>query len=197
MCIWLHETHPRSRPRCSVRPSVSMVINPACSCVDATGLVDLDGLRNWTHVRQSSGTRSQDLPGGEEAPGRSWSSRQVLELQAGPGALGRSWSSSSPWLLYFLSGKLLPLAVGVRDGADVPEGHAPLLQVCCGGSRAQVRGQSPPGPPVDRLTVLMFLYQDRDIRLVLHRGPDGDRLRSSSSTFVLQRPVWDTLVLLW
>lgn len=180
MCIWLHETHPQSRPRCSVRPSVSMVINPACSCVDATGLVHLDGLRNWTHVRQSSGSRSQVLPGGEGAPGRSW-----------------FWSSSSPWLLYFLSGKLLPLAVGVRDGADVPEGHAPLLQVCCGSSRAQVRGQSLPGPPVDRLTVLMFLYQDRDIRPVLHRGPDGDRLRSSSSTFLLQRPVWDTLVLLW
>lgn len=59
-----------------------MVINPACSCVDATGLVHLDGLRNWTHVRQSSGTRSQVLPGGEEAPGRSWKLQQVdLELQ--------------------------------------------------------------------------------------------------------------------
>ncbi|XP_054452609.1 E3 ubiquitin-protein ligase RNF31 isoform X2 [Anoplopoma fimbria] len=49
VCIWLHETHPVSRPRCFVCPSVSMVINPSCSCVDASGNILLDGLTNWTH----------------------------------------------------------------------------------------------------------------------------------------------------
>lgn len=49
VCIWLHETHPVSRPRCFVCPSVSMVINPSCSCVDASGNISLDGLKNWTH----------------------------------------------------------------------------------------------------------------------------------------------------
>ncbi|XP_029380235.1 E3 ubiquitin-protein ligase RNF31 isoform X2 [Echeneis naucrates] len=49
VCIWLHKTHPESRPRCYVCPSVSMVINPTCSCVDASGNISLDGLRNWTH----------------------------------------------------------------------------------------------------------------------------------------------------
>ncbi|XP_029970898.1 E3 ubiquitin-protein ligase RNF31 [Salarias fasciatus] len=49
VCIWLHETHPVSRPRCYVCPSVSMVINPACPCVDAVGNIRLDGLSNWTH----------------------------------------------------------------------------------------------------------------------------------------------------
>ncbi|XP_026170416.1 E3 ubiquitin-protein ligase RNF31 isoform X2 [Mastacembelus armatus] len=50
VCIWLHETHPVSRPRCYVCPSVSMVINPSCTCVDAFGNISLDGLTNWTHV---------------------------------------------------------------------------------------------------------------------------------------------------
>ncbi|KAG7219153.1 hypothetical protein INR49_006312 [Caranx melampygus] len=49
VCIWLHETHPVSRPRCYVCPSTSMVINPYCPCVDASGNISLDGLRNWTH----------------------------------------------------------------------------------------------------------------------------------------------------
>ncbi|XP_068424336.1 E3 ubiquitin-protein ligase RNF31 [Clinocottus analis] len=49
VCIWLHETHPVSRPRCFICPSVSMVINPSCSCVDASGNVLLDGLTTWTH----------------------------------------------------------------------------------------------------------------------------------------------------
>ncbi|GLD68984.1 uncharacterized protein AKAME5_002029700 [Lates japonicus] len=49
VCIWLHETHPVSRPCCYVCPSVSMVINPSCPCVDASGNISLDGLRNWTH----------------------------------------------------------------------------------------------------------------------------------------------------
>ncbi|XP_034410913.1 E3 ubiquitin-protein ligase RNF31 isoform X3 [Cyclopterus lumpus] len=49
VCIWLHETHPVSRPRCFICPSVSMVINPSCSCVDTSGNVLLDGLTNWTH----------------------------------------------------------------------------------------------------------------------------------------------------
>ncbi|KAJ3594499.1 hypothetical protein NHX12_003806 [Muraenolepis orangiensis] len=48
VCIWLHETHPVSRPRCSVRPSVSMVINPVCPFVDAHGVVSLPCLSNWT-----------------------------------------------------------------------------------------------------------------------------------------------------
>ncbi|XP_072219236.1 E3 ubiquitin-protein ligase RNF31 isoform X2 [Leuresthes tenuis] len=48
VCIWLHETHPASRPRCYVCPSVSMMINPSCPCVDTSGNVNLDGLRNWT-----------------------------------------------------------------------------------------------------------------------------------------------------
>ncbi|XP_071770167.2 E3 ubiquitin-protein ligase RNF31 [Centroberyx gerrardi] len=48
VCIWLHETHPVNRPRCYVCPSVSMVINPACPCVDAGGNISLDGLSNWT-----------------------------------------------------------------------------------------------------------------------------------------------------
>uniref|UniRef100_A0A3Q3XF07 Uncharacterized protein n=1 Tax=Mola mola TaxID=94237 RepID=A0A3Q3XF07_MOLML len=50
VCIWLHETHPVSRPRCYVRPSLSMMINPCCSCVDATGIISLDGLKNWTYM---------------------------------------------------------------------------------------------------------------------------------------------------
>ncbi|XP_074505872.1 E3 ubiquitin-protein ligase RNF31 [Sebastes fasciatus] len=49
VCIWLHETHPVSRPRCFVCPSVSMVINPSCSFVDASGNISLNGLKNWTH----------------------------------------------------------------------------------------------------------------------------------------------------
>ncbi|XP_068197662.1 E3 ubiquitin-protein ligase RNF31 isoform X2 [Antennarius striatus] len=49
VCIWLHETHPVSRPRCYVCPSVSMVINPSCPWVDAVGNVLLDALKNWTH----------------------------------------------------------------------------------------------------------------------------------------------------
>ncbi|XP_068605071.1 E3 ubiquitin-protein ligase RNF31 [Brachionichthys hirsutus] len=48
VCIWLHEMHPVSRPRCYVCPSVSMVINPSCPCVDAVGNIALDGLTNWT-----------------------------------------------------------------------------------------------------------------------------------------------------
>uniref|UniRef100_UPI0037E7B8FB E3 ubiquitin-protein ligase RNF31 isoform X2 n=1 Tax=Semicossyphus pulcher TaxID=241346 RepID=UPI0037E7B8FB len=48
VCIWLHETHPVSRPRCYVCPSVSMVINPSCPFVDASGIISLDGLKNWT-----------------------------------------------------------------------------------------------------------------------------------------------------
>lgn len=57
VCIWLHETHPVSRPRCYVCPSVSMVINPSCACVEATGIISLDGLRNWTHVRPTEHLR--------------------------------------------------------------------------------------------------------------------------------------------
>ncbi|XP_041805183.1 E3 ubiquitin-protein ligase RNF31 isoform X2 [Chelmon rostratus] len=49
VCIWLHETHPVSRPRCYVCPSVSMMISPSCPCVDASGNISLDGLKNWTH----------------------------------------------------------------------------------------------------------------------------------------------------
>ncbi|KAI3374714.1 hypothetical protein L3Q82_021028, partial [Scortum barcoo] len=49
VCIWLHETHPVSRPRCYVCPSISMVINPSCPCVDASGNISLDGLNRWTH----------------------------------------------------------------------------------------------------------------------------------------------------
>ncbi|KAM6989839.1 uncharacterized protein LKV04_009434 [Tautogolabrus adspersus] len=49
VCIWLHETHPLSRPRCYVCPSVSMVINPACPSVDTSGNISMDGLRNWTY----------------------------------------------------------------------------------------------------------------------------------------------------
>uniref|UniRef100_A0AAQ4P7I1 Uncharacterized protein n=1 Tax=Gasterosteus aculeatus aculeatus TaxID=481459 RepID=A0AAQ4P7I1_GASAC len=48
VCIWLHETHPLSRPRCFICPFVSMVINPSSS-VDASGNIHLDGLTNWTH----------------------------------------------------------------------------------------------------------------------------------------------------
>lgn len=48
VCIWLHETHPVSRPRCSVRPAVSMVINPVCPFVDAEGIIKLPCLSNWT-----------------------------------------------------------------------------------------------------------------------------------------------------
>ncbi|XP_018534596.1 E3 ubiquitin-protein ligase lubel isoform X3 [Lates calcarifer] len=49
VCIWLHETHPVSRPCCYVCPSISMAINPSCPCVDTSGNISLDGLRNWTH----------------------------------------------------------------------------------------------------------------------------------------------------
>ncbi|XP_047224334.1 E3 ubiquitin-protein ligase RNF31 isoform X3 [Girardinichthys multiradiatus] len=48
VCIWLHETHPASRPRCFVCPSVSMVINLSCPYVDSSGTITLDGLKNWT-----------------------------------------------------------------------------------------------------------------------------------------------------
>ncbi|KAM4728712.1 E3 ubiquitin-protein ligase RNF31 isoform 2-T2 [Anableps anableps] len=48
VCIWLHETHPLSRPRCLVLPSVSMAINPSCPHVDSAGTISLDGLQNWT-----------------------------------------------------------------------------------------------------------------------------------------------------
>ncbi|KAM4556131.1 E3 ubiquitin-protein ligase RNF31 isoform 1-T1 [Fundulus diaphanus] len=48
VCIWLHETHPVSRPRCFVCPSVTMLINPSCPCVDSSGTISLDGLKNWT-----------------------------------------------------------------------------------------------------------------------------------------------------
>ncbi|KAM6918349.1 ubiquitin-conjugating enzyme E2 variant 3-like [Xenentodon cancila] len=49
VCIWLHETHPISRPRCYVIPSATMVINPSCPCVDIAGNIVLKELRNWTH----------------------------------------------------------------------------------------------------------------------------------------------------
>ncbi|XP_023191820.1 E3 ubiquitin-protein ligase RNF31-like isoform X2 [Xiphophorus maculatus] len=48
VCVWLHETHPLSHPRCVVCPSVAMVINPSCPHVDSSGTVSVDGLRNWT-----------------------------------------------------------------------------------------------------------------------------------------------------
>lgn len=48
VCIWLHETHPVSRPRCYVCPSASMVINPSCSYLDSSGNISLDALKNWT-----------------------------------------------------------------------------------------------------------------------------------------------------
>ncbi|XP_056149931.1 E3 ubiquitin-protein ligase RNF31 [Lampris incognitus] len=47
VCIWLHDTHPTNRPRCYVCPSVSMVINPVCPCVDTSGHVSLPYLTNW------------------------------------------------------------------------------------------------------------------------------------------------------
>lgn len=34
-----------------------MVINPSCTCVDAAGIINLDGLRNWTHVRPTEHLR--------------------------------------------------------------------------------------------------------------------------------------------
>ncbi|KAG7455400.1 hypothetical protein MATL_G00256280 [Megalops atlanticus] len=49
VCIWLHDTHPQSPPKCFVRPSVAMVINTKCSCVDASGHVILHCLSNWQH----------------------------------------------------------------------------------------------------------------------------------------------------
>ncbi|KAK5860541.1 hypothetical protein PBY51_022008 [Eleginops maclovinus] len=48
VCIWLHETHPLSPPRCFVCPSVSMVINPTCCCVEASGNIRLPVLSGWT-----------------------------------------------------------------------------------------------------------------------------------------------------
>ncbi|XP_076023798.1 E3 ubiquitin-protein ligase RNF31 isoform X2 [Genypterus blacodes] len=48
VCIWLHQSHPVTRPRCYVCPSVSMVINPSCPCVDASGNIRLGGLSKWT-----------------------------------------------------------------------------------------------------------------------------------------------------
>lgn len=51
VCIWLHETHPVSRPRCYVCPSASMVINPSCSYLDSSGNISLDALKNWTQVQ--------------------------------------------------------------------------------------------------------------------------------------------------
>ncbi|XP_033969756.1 protein ELC isoform X3 [Trematomus bernacchii] len=49
VCIWLHETHPLSPPRCLVCPSVSMVINPMCCCVDeVSGNIRLPVLSSWT-----------------------------------------------------------------------------------------------------------------------------------------------------
>ncbi|KAM9459397.1 uncharacterized protein ACWYII_011014 isoform 3-T3 [Salvelinus alpinus] len=47
VCIWLHETHPQSQPRCYVCPSISMLINPRCPYVEASGQVLLDCLNNW------------------------------------------------------------------------------------------------------------------------------------------------------
>ncbi|XP_010893862.2 uncharacterized protein si:dkey-181m9.8 isoform X2 [Esox lucius] len=47
VCIWLHETHPQSRPRCYVCSSASLTINPRCPYVEASGLVTLDCLTNW------------------------------------------------------------------------------------------------------------------------------------------------------
>ncbi|XP_035490530.2 E3 ubiquitin-protein ligase RNF31 isoform X3 [Scophthalmus maximus] len=49
VCIWLHETHPASRPRCYVCPSFSMVMNPSCPCVDRSGNISLTVLETWTH----------------------------------------------------------------------------------------------------------------------------------------------------
>ncbi|KAJ8406891.1 hypothetical protein AAFF_G00291670 [Aldrovandia affinis] len=49
VCIWLHDTHPQSPPKCFIRPSGNMVINPKCSCVDSKGLVLLQCLGNWQH----------------------------------------------------------------------------------------------------------------------------------------------------
>ena len=62
VCIWLHENHPASWPRCWVRPSVSMVINPTCPFVDAQGLVTLPCLSNWTQVGEGGGGAPTWLP---------------------------------------------------------------------------------------------------------------------------------------
>uniref|UniRef100_A0A3P9HMU6 Si:dkey-181m9.8 n=1 Tax=Oryzias latipes TaxID=8090 RepID=A0A3P9HMU6_ORYLA len=48
VCVWLHVTHPESCPRCYVCPSASMVINPSCPCINASGNISLDGLTKWT-----------------------------------------------------------------------------------------------------------------------------------------------------
>lgn len=103
-----------------------MVINPSCSCVDAAGLIHLDGLRNWTHVRAAEAVRR----GAAGAAG------------GGPTGSTGPTAPAAPQLpltecLCFLTGSLQPLAVGVRDGAGFPEGHAPLHQVCCRGARAR------------------------------------------------------------
>lgn len=44
--------------------------------------------------------------------------------------------------------------------------------------------------------IVTFLWQEREVRLVVHRGTDGDRLQSSCSVFVLQLPLCDLLLLL-
>ncbi|CAF90282.1 unnamed protein product [Tetraodon nigroviridis] len=95
--IWLHQTHPVSHPRCYVCPSVSMVINPACSCADAAGLLHLDGLRNWTGGASSLSLLVSEMvqvfqkdmplyarsapgaPESTERPGRSFSLEEALE----------------------------------------------------------------------------------------------------------------------
>lgn len=50
VCIWIHDTHPQSPPKCFLRPSDDMVINPKCSCVDSNGHILLQCLGNWHHV---------------------------------------------------------------------------------------------------------------------------------------------------
>ncbi|MBN3302614.1 RNF31 ligase, partial [Amia calva] len=49
VCIWLHDTHPQSPPKCFVKPSACMVINSQSRCVDKNGHVFLHYLHNWKH----------------------------------------------------------------------------------------------------------------------------------------------------
>lgn len=65
VCVWIHQTHPASRPRCYVCPSVSMVINPHCPCVDATGNVTVETLRTWTQVSPPGSAPTKPLLGAE------------------------------------------------------------------------------------------------------------------------------------
>ncbi|XP_056913239.1 E3 ubiquitin-protein ligase RNF31 isoform X1 [Takifugu flavidus] len=170
VCIWLHETHPVSRPRCYVCPSVSMVINPSCTCVDATGIINLDGLRNWTHGVSSLSLLVSDMvqmfqkdtplyercavgPPAPESdksrklkPGKSYTEELMgIDFSSPPSSSSNSSSCSA---VEPLSRTLGALTLASRPSRDPQGGSQAPTGATRKGEKAPDSGPAPGNPPV-------------------------------------------------